>query len=145
MALGPVIGGFLATAAGWRWVEGLLAAFSGVLWLCMRYTLPVRADIFSARRRNRTGAYVSGNKNMIHSQTISLFAAAPFLGPTLGPVIGGFLATAAGWRWVEGADIFSARRRNRTGAYVSGNKNMIHSQSTPENAASSPFSAWYRY
>ncbi|CAI7661407.1 unnamed protein product [Penicillium glandicola] len=33
---------------------------------------------------------------------ISLFAAAPFLGPTLGPVIGGFLATAAGWRWVEG-------------------------------------------
>ncbi|KAL3454420.1 major facilitator superfamily domain-containing protein [Aspergillus insuetus] len=33
---------------------------------------------------------------------ISMFAAAPFLGPTVGPIIGGFLATGCGWRWVEG-------------------------------------------
>ncbi|KAE8149114.1 major facilitator superfamily domain-containing protein [Aspergillus avenaceus] len=33
---------------------------------------------------------------------ISLFAAAPLCGPTLGPVIGGFLGSGAGWRWVEG-------------------------------------------
>ena len=33
---------------------------------------------------------------------ISMFAAAPFLGPTLGPMIGGFLSPAAGWRWVMG-------------------------------------------
>jgi MFS family permease len=33
---------------------------------------------------------------------MSLFAAAPFLGPCLGPVIGGFLGMNAGWRWVEG-------------------------------------------
>ncbi|KAI9934833.1 hypothetical protein ASPWEDRAFT_117724 [Aspergillus wentii DTO 134E9] len=33
---------------------------------------------------------------------ISCFAAAPFLGPTIGPIIGGFLASGAGWRWVEG-------------------------------------------
>ncbi|KAL2828609.1 putative MFS multidrug transporter [Aspergillus pseudoustus] len=33
---------------------------------------------------------------------VSLFAAAPFLGPTVGPIIGGFLATGGGWRWVEG-------------------------------------------
>lgn len=38
--LGPVIGGFLATAAGWRWVEGFLAAFSGLLWLCIIFLLP---------------------------------------------------------------------------------------------------------
>ncbi|KAL4896065.1 major facilitator superfamily domain-containing protein [Aspergillus ambiguus] len=31
-----------------------------------------------------------------------IFAAAPFLGPTLGPIVGGFLAESAGWRWVEG-------------------------------------------
>jgi multidrug resistance protein len=31
-----------------------------------------------------------------------VFAAAPFLGPTLGPVVGGFLGETEGWRWVEG-------------------------------------------
>ncbi|KAL5346912.1 MFS siderochrome iron transporter 1 [Pseudogymnoascus australis] len=33
---------------------------------------------------------------------MSLFASAPFLGPCLGPITGGFLGEAAGWRWVEG-------------------------------------------
>jgi MFS family permease len=33
---------------------------------------------------------------------MALFAAAPFLGPALGPITGGFLGQAAGWRWVEG-------------------------------------------
>lgn len=31
-----------------------------------------------------------------------LYCAAPFLGPTLGPIVGGFLSESAGWRWVEG-------------------------------------------
>jgi multidrug resistance protein len=31
--LGPVVGGFLGQSEGWRWVEGLMAIFSGVLWL----------------------------------------------------------------------------------------------------------------
>lgn len=33
---------------------------------------------------------------------MSIFAAAPFLGPCLGPVIGGFVGETIGWRWVEG-------------------------------------------
>ncbi|KFY93871.1 hypothetical protein V500_03499 [Pseudogymnoascus sp. VKM F-4518 (FW-2643)] len=33
---------------------------------------------------------------------MSLFASAPFLGPCLGPITGGFLGEAFGWRWVEG-------------------------------------------
>ncbi|PVH68337.1 MFS general substrate transporter [Cadophora sp. DSE1049] len=33
---------------------------------------------------------------------MTVFAAAPFLGPSLGPVIGGFIAENVGWRWVEG-------------------------------------------
>ncbi|ETI23718.1 hypothetical protein G647_05523 [Cladophialophora carrionii CBS 160.54] len=32
----------------------------------------------------------------------AVYAAAPFLGPTLGPMIGGFLSPAAGWRWLFG-------------------------------------------
>ncbi|WVQ65222.1 uncharacterized protein L199_003395 [Kwoniella botswanensis] len=33
---------------------------------------------------------------------MALFSAAPFLGPSLGPITGGFLGLKAGWRWVEG-------------------------------------------
>jgi multidrug resistance protein len=33
---------------------------------------------------------------------LCIFAAAPFLGPSLGPVIGGFLGESAGWRWLTG-------------------------------------------
>ncbi|CAH0050493.1 unnamed protein product [Clonostachys solani] len=31
-----------------------------------------------------------------------LFASAPLLGPSLGPIVSGFLGTRCGWRWVEG-------------------------------------------
>lgn len=30
----------------------------------------------------------------------AVFAAAPFLGPAIGPIAGGFLGQAAGWRWI---------------------------------------------
>jgi len=33
---------------------------------------------------------------------MSLFAAAPFLGPVIGPICGGFIGETVGWRWVEG-------------------------------------------
>lgn len=47
----------------------------------------VIADMFPARERGLA---------------LSIFAAAPFLGPTLGPIVGGFLSQAEGWRWNEG-------------------------------------------
>lgn len=45
------------------------------------------SDLYTARQRGLA---------------LSLYAAAPFLGPSLGPIIGGFLGMKAGWRWVEG-------------------------------------------
>ncbi|KAK4244059.1 major facilitator superfamily domain-containing protein [Corynascus novoguineensis] len=33
---------------------------------------------------------------------MTIFAAAPFMGPVLGPVIGGFITMTVGWRWVHG-------------------------------------------
>ena len=33
---------------------------------------------------------------------MSVFAAAPFLGPVIGPIVGGFVGESVGWRWVEG-------------------------------------------
>ncbi|KAI9739634.1 MAG: hypothetical protein M1834_006352 [Cirrosporium novae-zelandiae] len=47
----------------------------------------VIADIFSVSERGFA---------------MTLFAAAPFMGPVIGPIIGGFLGEAAGWRWVQG-------------------------------------------
>lgn len=49
--IGPIIGGFLATGAGWRWVEGFLAVFSGVLWLCIIFLLPETYAPVLLRRR----------------------------------------------------------------------------------------------
>ncbi len=47
----------------------------------------VIADMFPAKQRGLA---------------MSVFAAAPFMGPTLGPIVGGFLGESKGWRWVEG-------------------------------------------
>ncbi|TDZ23551.1 Efflux pump FUB11 [Colletotrichum sidae] len=47
----------------------------------------VIADMFSASERGLATA---------------IFAAAPFLGPSIGPIVGGFLGVAEGWRWIEG-------------------------------------------
>lgn len=33
---------------------------------------------------------------------LGLYVIAPFLGPSVGPIVGGFIAEAGGWRWVQG-------------------------------------------
>ncbi|KIN08855.1 hypothetical protein OIDMADRAFT_141116 [Oidiodendron maius Zn] len=33
---------------------------------------------------------------------MAIFATAPFMGPVLGPMLGGFIAINVGWRWVQG-------------------------------------------
>ncbi len=47
----------------------------------------VIADMFNASERGLATA---------------VFAAAPFLGPSIGPIVAGFLGETEGWRWVEG-------------------------------------------
>jgi MFS family permease len=47
----------------------------------------VIADLFNANERGLA---------------MSVFSAAPFMGPVLGPIIGGFLGMTEGWRWVHG-------------------------------------------
>lgn len=45
------------------------------------------ADMFEAKQRG---------------VAMAIYAATPFMGPTLGPLVGGFLGEAAGWRWLMG-------------------------------------------
>ncbi|RDW57591.1 hypothetical protein BP6252_13673 [Coleophoma cylindrospora] len=47
----------------------------------------VIADLFVTRKR---GLWMA------------IFSLAPFMGPTLGPVMGGFITITVGWRWVQG-------------------------------------------
>jgi len=49
--LGPIIGGFLGETEGWRWVEGLMAIFTGTLWIIGAFTIPETYSPLILRRR----------------------------------------------------------------------------------------------
>jgi MFS family permease len=38
--LGPIVGGFVGMTVGWRWVEGVMAIFTGVLWIAGTLLIP---------------------------------------------------------------------------------------------------------
>lgn len=40
MIIRPIVGGFLGETEGWRWVEGLMAIFTGALWILGALTIP---------------------------------------------------------------------------------------------------------
>ncbi|KMU74527.1 benomyl/methotrexate resistance protein [Coccidioides immitis RMSCC 3703] len=58
--LGPIIGGFLGMNAGWRWVEGFLAIFSGVLWIIGTLLVPETYAPVLLRKRANTLSKLSG-------------------------------------------------------------------------------------
>jgi hypothetical protein len=62
----------------------LSGAFGSV---CLVIPVGQLSDIFEAEQRGIAQA---------------IYAAVPFLGSTLGPAVGGFLSSAAGWRWLMG-------------------------------------------
>jgi multidrug resistance protein len=62
--LGPIIGGFLSEAAGWRWVMGFLAAFSGTLWLLGTALVPETYAPYILRQRAEKLSKMTG-KNYV--------------------------------------------------------------------------------
>ena len=76
-ALGPIAGGFLSQAAGWRWVEGLSAIFTGALWLACTFLVPETYAPVLLRRRaedleKKTGkSYISKLEAGMAKQTVS--------------------------------------------------------------------------
>lgn len=56
------------------------------------------------------GAGSSADMFPLHERAVatSIFVAMPFLGPAVGPVIGGFVAQYKGWRWTQWCTIFIA-------------------------------------
>jgi multidrug resistance protein len=61
-AIGPIVGGFVAETVGWRWVCGVMAIFTGVLWIFGALTIPeTYAPVLLSRRakalQKRTGKF----------------------------------------------------------------------------------------
>lgn len=52
--LGPVIGGFIGETIGWRWIEGVMAIFTGVLWVVGMIAIPeTYAPVLQRRRAQK--------------------------------------------------------------------------------------------
>ena len=71
--LGPVIGGFIGEKVGWRWIEGVMAMFTGVLWLVGMLVIPeTYAPVLQRRRAQKlskkTGKVYKSRGDVDHGQ-----------------------------------------------------------------------------
>ncbi|KAK6601838.1 MFS multidrug transporter [Botrytis cinerea] len=57
---GPIVGGFLGETEGWRWVEGLMAIFTGVVWIIGSLTIPETYSPVILRRRANKMSSMTG-------------------------------------------------------------------------------------
>ncbi|KAK4214525.1 major facilitator superfamily domain-containing protein [Rhypophila decipiens] len=56
-AIGPIAGGFLGESEGWVWIEGLMAIFTGVLWIiCSLFVPETYAPVILRRRAAKLSA-----------------------------------------------------------------------------------------
>ncbi|TEY62317.1 hypothetical protein BOTCAL_0164g00160 [Botryotinia calthae] len=58
--IGPIVGGFLGESEGWRWVEGLMAIFTGALWIIGSLTIPETYSPVILRRRANKMSSMTG-------------------------------------------------------------------------------------
>lgn len=91
----PVYGITLAVAVLFT-IPGAVAKNIGTL-LATRFIAGVA---FSAPMSLVGGTLVDMWKNEERGVPMAAFSAAPFIGPGVGPLVGGFLSDAAGWRWL---------------------------------------------
>ncbi|KAF5672304.1 putative mfs-multidrug-resistance transporter [Fusarium heterosporum] len=59
-AIGPIVGGFLGQAAGWRWLLGLMAAFIGFSWLAVSVIVPETYAPYILRKRAEKLSSITG-------------------------------------------------------------------------------------
>ncbi|KAI9713890.1 MAG: hypothetical protein M1820_000620 [Bogoriella megaspora] len=110
-AIGPLLWAPLSEMYGRQWLftitYGVLTAFnagaagSPNIWTLI--ILRFFAGAFGSSPLTNAGGVIA---DMFPAKerglALSIFAAAPFMGPVLGPIVGGFLGETEGWRWVEG-------------------------------------------
>ncbi|PHH79742.1 hypothetical protein CDD82_2199 [Ophiocordyceps australis] len=59
-AIGPIAGGFLGQASGWRWVEGMITIFTGVVWIVNSIVYPETYAPVLLRRRAEALSRITG-------------------------------------------------------------------------------------
>ncbi|KAL8874306.1 MAG: hypothetical protein Q9174_000346 [Haloplaca sp. 1 TL-2023] len=59
--LGPIVGGFVGETIGWRWLEGILAMFTGFLWIVGAVAVPETYGPVLLRKRAARLSKVTGN------------------------------------------------------------------------------------
>jgi multidrug resistance protein len=60
--IGPIVGGFVGETVGWRWVEGVMAIFTGVLWIAGSLTIPETYPPVLLKKRAAELSTVTGKK-----------------------------------------------------------------------------------
>ena len=58
--VGPIVGGFLGEAKGWRWVEGVMAIFTGAIWITASLLTPETYAPVLLRKRATKLSRVTG-------------------------------------------------------------------------------------
>ncbi|KAG2427666.1 hypothetical protein HXX76_012315 [Chlamydomonas incerta] len=108
-ALGPLIWAPLSEVLGRRplliWTFAAMTAFNaaGAVAPSMTALAVLRffaGAIGSSPLTNAGGIIADMFQAEQRGLAMSLFAAAPFMGPVIGPIVGGFAGEALGWRWV---------------------------------------------
>lgn len=51
VVIGPLVGGFLGETEGWRWIQGLMAIFSGFVWIFISLAVPETYSPVLLKRR----------------------------------------------------------------------------------------------
>ncbi|KAF2086226.1 MFS general substrate transporter [Saccharata proteae CBS 121410] len=58
--LGPIVGGFVGETIGWRWIEGIMAIFTGVMWIFGSCVVPETYSPVLLRKRANKLSIMTG-------------------------------------------------------------------------------------
>ncbi|KAK1766339.1 major facilitator superfamily domain-containing protein [Phialemonium atrogriseum] len=84
-------------------VVAFVAASAGCRSMAQLLVFRFLAGTFAASPLTNSGGVIADLfPSAQRGLAMSVFAAAPFMGPMLGPVVGGFITITVGWRWVQG-------------------------------------------
>lgn len=61
IVIGPLVGGFLGETEGWRWIQGVMTIFSGVVWIFVSLAVPETYCPVLLRRRAAELSRLTGN------------------------------------------------------------------------------------
>ncbi|KAK4174776.1 major facilitator superfamily domain-containing protein [Triangularia setosa] len=73
-SIGPIVGGFVGESLGWRWIQGVMAIFCGILWIaCLIYVPETYAPVLLHKRAqalsSHTGQVYISKMDLIDTST----------------------------------------------------------------------------